>query len=147
MFTESTKATGRVHIRLFDADGKLKLERLGPNLVVTTGKNYLATWLAQPSQAGPFMGYVEVGTDDTVTGLSDTTLGAPVDRVAGVLGDALNVWSNTATFGPGVGTGTLTEAGLFSESSGGTMFARQVFAPIPKLSGDTLEFSWEVTFS
>lgn len=50
------------------------------------------------------------------------------------------------TFGPGNAVGAITEAGVFTASSGGTMLARQVFAVINKDSDDSLEITWEITF-
>jgi hypothetical protein len=65
--------------------------------------------------------------------------------VAGNLSSSTNVWQNQATFGPGVNTGAITEAGLFSASSGGTMFARKVFGVYTKEAGDTVVFTWQIT--
>ena len=79
---------------------------------------------------------------------SDTTLQTELStRVAGTLSSSTNVWQNQATFGPGVDTGAITEAGIFSASSAGTLFARQVFPVVNKAAGDSLQLTWQVTFS
>jgi hypothetical protein len=53
----------------------------------------------------------------------------------------------TATFASGVGTGAIVEYGLFSSSTGGTMFSRDTEAVINKGANDTLVVTTEVTIS
>lgn len=50
-----------------------------------------------------------------------------------------------ATFGPGVGTAAITEAGIFNAASAGTMLARTAFPVINKGALDTLTLTWKVT--
>ena len=149
---EKLTITGRIVAKLFDKDGVLKDAREIKNLVVTAGKNYLATWLAAASQGGEFMSYIALGTGTNSPTSGDTALqtefsGGGYSRVQGTLTNSTNVWQNVASFGPGNGTGAVTEAGLFSASSSGTMFARQTFSVINKAAGDTLQITWQVTFS
>lgn len=149
---ESLKLTGSVHVRLFGPDGQLKQEHTDHNLVVTVGKTYLAAWLAAATQATEFMTFVGLGTGVTGPVSGDTALqtelsGGGYSRSDGTLSSASNVWTNTATFNPGNGTGAITEAGLFSASTSGSMFARQVFAVYNKAAGDTMVIVWSVTFS
>lgn len=143
---------GSVHVRLVGPDGKLKQEHTNHNLVVTVGKTYLATWLAAASQAGEFMSYIALGTGTTSPASGDTALqtelvGGGYSRQQGTLSSSSNVWQNQCTFGPGNGTAAITEAGLFTASSSGTMFARQVFSAYNKAAGDTLIITWSVTLS
>ena len=145
---EKVKLSGRVNYKLFDSNGQIKEVRDIDNLVVTVGKNYLAAWLAAASQAGYFMQYVALGTGTNAASASDTTLQTELStRVAGTESSSTNVWQNVATFGAGVDTGAITEAGLFSASSGGTMLARQVFSVINKAAGDSLQVTWQITLS
>lgn len=145
---EKLKATGRIKFDLFDASGNLKESREINNVVVTVGKNFLALWLTAATQADYFMRYIGLGTGVTAASASDTALQSELaTRVAGSLTNSTNVWQNQATFGPGVNTGAITEAGIFSASSAGTMFARQTFGVITKNAGDTLQVTWQVTFS
>jgi hypothetical protein len=144
--------TGSVRKQLFDENGVLKLDQTDHNLIVTVGKSYLAAWIAAASQSGEFMSYMGLGTGNTSPTTGDTTLenelsGGGYSRQVGTLTSSSNVWQNVDTFGPGNGTGALTEAGLFSTVTSGTMFARQVFSTINKGSGDTLVITWQVTFS
>lgn len=145
---EILKATGQIKFDLFDENGNLKETREIKNVVVTVGKNYLATWLTAATQADYFMRYIALGTGTNAANASDTTLQTELStRVAGTLTPSSNVWQNIASFGPGVDTGAITESGIFSASSAGTLFARQTFAVINKGAGDSLQVTWQVTFS
>lgn len=149
---EALKLTGSVNIKLIGPDGVIKQEHTDHNLVVTVGKNYLAAWLAAATQSTEFMTFVGLGTNSSGPSSGDTTLGAELSgggysRSDGTLSSSTNVWTNTATFSPGNGTGAITEAGLFSASTSGTMFARQVFSVYNKAAGDTMVIVWSVTFS
>lgn len=148
MLNEQMKVTGHISLRLFGQDGSLKESREVKNVVVTVGKNFLAQWLAAATQADYFMRYLALGTGTNAASVSDTTLQTELStRVAGTLTNSTNVWQNQATFGPGVDTGAITEAGIFSASSAGTLFARQTFAVVNKAAGDSLQLTWQVTFS
>lgn len=142
------KATGHINFKLFDENGQLKDERDIKNVVVTVGKNYLATWLTAATQSDYFMRYIALGTGTNAANASDTDLHIPSStRVAGTLTPSSNVWQNVALFGPGVDTGAITESGIFSASTSGTMFARQTFAVINKGAGDSLQVTWQITYS
>ena len=149
---ETMQLKGSVNIKLIGPDGKIKQEHTDHNLVVTVGKTYLAAWLAAAPQSGTFMPYVGLGTLQTGPAAGDTTLGAEsvvggYSRVSGTLSSASNVWQNTATFAPGNGTDAIKEAGLFSASTSGTMFAHQTFNVYNKGAADTMIVVWSVTLS
>lgn len=152
MEQEFLKMKGHVKVQMFGSDGKLKQEHENHNLIVTVGKNYLTTWLAAATQSTEFMSYVGLGTSSTPAASGDTALGTELSgggysRVQGTLTSSTNTWTNTSTFAPGNGTGAITEAGLFSASTSGTMFAHQVFSTYNKAAGDTLQITWSVSFS
>jgi hypothetical protein len=149
---ESINLKGSVKVQLFDENMKLKQEHEDHNLIVTIGKTFLATWLATSAQSDAFAAYIALGTGSSGPTAGDTTLGSELTggsnaRVLGTLSSSSNTWNTLATFAPGNGTGTVTEAGLFHSSTAGTMFARQVFAAYNKAAGDTLIISWTVTLS
>jgi hypothetical protein len=142
------KITGSVHIVLTAPDGTVKQDNTDHNLITTVGKYYLMTWLAAASQPGEFMSYIALGTGTTPPALGNTTLQAEIGtRSLGTLVSISNTWNNTATFAPGNCTGAITEAGLFSAITAGTMFARQTFVAFNKASGDTMTVSWTITVS
>jgi hypothetical protein len=150
---EIFKLTGKVHIQLIDETGKVKQEHTDHNLIVTAGKNYLMSWLAASSQAGKFMSYIAAGNSAIVSTSGMTTLASEItgtgnSRVLGTLTSNVNTWNNTASFLPGNCTGTISEVGLFSASSNGTMFSRYVpVSPYIKSSLDTLIVSWTLTIN
>ena len=145
---ETINLKGHINIKLLDENGQLKSEVDKHNVVVTVGKNFLAAWLAASSQSTGFMPYVALGTGTAAADASDTALDTETgSRVAGTLSSSTSTYTNQATFAPGVSTGAITEAGLFSANSGGTMFARQTFAVQNKLAGDTIVFTWNISIS
>ena len=118
------------------------------NLVVTVGKALVASRLS--SNSASVIGYMAVGTGTTAAAAGDTTLVTELDRNAlAVSGGSVSgaAITYTATWNAADGTGALTEAGLFNASSGGTLFARTVFAVVNKGADDTVTISWTVTIS
>lgn len=145
---DSLTPKGHITIKLFGSDGELKEQREVRNVIVTVGKTYIADFLTGVPPSSTFMPYVGLGSGTSSATAADTNLETPhPTRIQGALTSASNVWQNQASFGPGVNTGTISEAGLFTNGSGGTMFARQVFSAIPKSAGDTIQVTWQVTFS
>lgn len=149
---DSMTLTGVVRVQLFGPDGVLKQSHEEHNLIVTVGKNYLTAWLAAATQSTEFMSYVGLGTSSTPAASGDTILGAELSgggysRQQGALTSSTNTWVNTVTFAPGNGTGAITEAGLFSTVTSGTLFAHQVFSAYNKAAGDTLQITWSVSFN
>jgi hypothetical protein len=96
------------------------------------------------------MSHMAVGTTNTAAAAGDTTLAAEVGSSRTAL-TSYNPSTNTivaiCTFGAGVGTGALVEAGLFNASSAGTMLCRTVFSTINKAAGDSLTITWTITIS
>lgn len=146
---DNMKLTGHINFKLFDANGNLKDERDIKNVVVTVGKAYLATWLAAATQSDYFMKYVGLGTGSTAANASDTDLETPLATraTATITAPGGAVWQSVSNFNAGVNTGAVTEAGIFSASSSGTLMARQVFTVINKGASDTLQVTWQITIS
>lgn len=145
---ENLKATGELLISLYDENGNLKDSRYINNLVVTVGKNFIASRIVGVASA--VMSHMAVGTDSTAPVVGNTTLGAEVAGSRTALSGSTNTNNTvtyTATFGPGVGTGALVEAGLFNAASAGTMLARTTYAVVNKGAGDTISISWTITIS
>lgn len=148
MNKDNIVVTGHPYYKMIGADGLIEAEWDGPNLVVTAGKNALAAWLAAGSQSTSFMPYTAIGEGAVAPLVTDTALGSQVTRIANTPSSSTNVFSLSASFGPGVGTSTgLTEAGLFSAAVAGTMLCRQTFASQAKAAGSTLLVTWSITLS
>ena len=145
MIKDNFPIKGDLHIVIKDAlTGEVKLDRLEKNLVVTAGKDWIASRMAGTSSN--VMGYMAVGTDSTAPAAGNTTLGAEVARVSLTsTTPSTNTVTYVATFGAGTGTGALTEAGLFNASTSGTMLSRTTYSVINKGSGDEMTVTWVVT--
>lgn len=116
------------------------------NLVVTTGKGYVASRMKDASATA--MSHMAVGTGSTAAAAGDTALGSESARVAltsTTVSGADVVY--VATFGAGVATAALTEAAILNASSSGTMLCRTVFAVVNKGASDSMTITWTVTAS
>lgn len=146
MINDLIKVTGELKITVTNPEGNVKQEVVVPNLVVTTGKNLIASRLKDTTDAA--MSHMAIGTGSTAAAASDTALGNEAGRVALT---STTVTTNSvayvASFGAGTGTGAITEAGLLNASSGGTLLCRTVFSVINKGAADTLGITWTVTVS
>jgi hypothetical protein len=117
-----------------------------PNLVVTTGKNYVASRMKDTTQAA--ISHMAIGTSATAAAAGDTALGAEEHRNSLTSTTvAANVVTYVAEFAAGEGSGAIAEAGLFNASSGGTMLCRTVFSVVNKGASDSMTITWTVTVS
>ena len=141
MINDGLKMTGAVAIAL---NGEVVQEI--PNLVVTAGKNFVASRMKDTTKAA--MTHMAIGTNNTTAAVGQTALSAEVTR--GAL-TSTTVSNNTIayveTFAAGTGTGAIVEAGVFNASSGGTMLCRTVFAVVNKGSADAMTITWTITVS
>lgn len=145
MFKDNLKVTGNVQIQLFNKDGSVKDTREIKNLVVTTGKEFIAArMVGTPTE----MSHMAVGADNTATAVGNSALGAELGRVA-LTSDTVAgaVVTYTATFPPGTGTGAVVEAGIFNSGAGGTMLCRTVFSVVNKGADDAMSITWTITVS
>jgi hypothetical protein len=115
------------------------------NLIVQVGKNFLANAVISNSTF-PFTA-IAIGTGTTAATVNDTALKTEIVRGAYSSSNvAANVVTLTKVFAAGVGTGDISEAGIFNNNtSGGTMLSHIVFSTISKLSVDTLTLTWTIT--
>lgn len=136
--------TGELRITVTNPEGNVTQETVIPNLVVTAGKNLIASRLKDTTDGA--MSHMAIGTGTTAAAAGDTTLGTEAGRVALTSTTVTNnAVAYVATFGAGTGTGAITEAGLFNANSSGTMLCRTVFSVINKGAADTLGITWTVT--
>jgi len=145
MISDGLKITGAVEITLFDKNGDVKDTRSIKNLVVTTGKTFIAARMVGAPTA---MSHMAIGSDSTAAAVGDTALGTELGRVA--LASATSsgaVVTYTATFGAGTGTGAVVEAGILNDVSGGTLLCRSVFPVVNKGADDGMSITWTVTVS
>ena len=146
MLNDNIKITGDVVLSVFGPDGQLKEKREIKNLVVTSGKDFIASRMKDATAT--VMSHFAIGTDGTAPVVGNTALGAEVGRVA--LGGTVVSGSQviySATVPAGTGTGAIVEAGIFNASSAGTMLCRTTFAVINKGAADSLAATWTITVS
>jgi hypothetical protein len=124
-------------------NGEVVLEK--KNLIVQVGKNFLASAVIN-SSTSPFVG-MAIGTGTTAASTSDTALQTEIARAAFTTSSvSTNVVSLSNTYAAGVGTGSISEAGIFTNAtSGGTMLSHVVFSSIGKGALDTLTINWTIT--
>jgi hypothetical protein len=144
MIKENAKAIGVVTVKLLDKDGNVKEDFTVNNLVVDTGTSHIISRMLN-NTATP-MSHMAIGTGISTPTVSDIALGAEAAR------DIFTSVSTTGatieyncTFGAGVGTGNITEAGIFNAASSGTMLNRVTFGSVNKGSLDTMLILWSVT--
>lgn len=137
---EVINMVGEVEVLL---NGKVAFEK--KNLIVQVGKNFLANAIIN-SSTSPFVG-MAIGTGTTPAATSDTTLETELVRAAFTTSSvSTNVVSLSNTYAAGVGTGAVTEAGIFTNAtSGGTMLSHVVFSAVNKGTLDTLTINWTIT--
>ena len=135
--------TGKLSISL---NGELVRET--KNLVVTAGKTWIAARMKDTSTVMTHMG---VGTGTTAAVIANTDLETVTGaRLAladsgGIVAGAVITFA--ATFPAGAHTAAITEAGIFTAVTSGTMLARTVFTVVNKGAGDSMTISWDVTIS
>jgi hypothetical protein len=119
-------------------------------LLVNTGKAIVTNYLAGGAATQPK--YVGWGTGAGTTAATDTTLFTEVTpRVTGTATQVTTSTTNdtyqvvgTQTAGT---TETITNAGLFDATTSGNLFAKGDFTGIALLSGDSIQFTFQVQFS
>jgi hypothetical protein len=141
---------GKYFVTLYGPDGNVKEQREGENVVTTNGKEFMASFLySAVAAAATFTGrYIAIGTGTSSESASDTGLGTEASRTTGTASYVSNqIYQITATFATGSGTGAITEYGLFSSSTGGTLVSRDVETAVNKGANDTLTVTYQLTIS
>jgi hypothetical protein len=135
--------TGTPRIVLTDKDGNVKQDFSVPNLVVTTGKTFIAARMVGTPTA---MSHMALGTGTTAAAVGNTALVTELVRVAVSSATSTGaVTTYVASFPAGTGTGAITESGIFNASSSGTMLCRTVFPVVNKGADDTMSITWTIT--
>jgi len=126
-------------------DGKLVSHQHIKNLVVTSGRNLIASRLI--SSGSNSIGYIALGTGTRTPALSDTALQAETQR--SLINNASangNVITLSATFNFSSNT-TISEMGVFNNTNGGTMFSRATFYPSDVVAGEVRVIIWSITIN
>jgi len=146
MIQDQLKVKGDLIVKLFDKNGQVKEQRFIPNLVVTVGKQFIASRMV--GTAANVMSHMAVGSSSTAPANGDTALGGELGRVALTSSAASGaIATYIATFPAGTGTGAVVEAGIFNASSSGTMLCRTTFSVVNKGADDAMSITWAITVS
>ena len=119
------------------------------NLVVTTGKGFVAASMLKTTSNSPAaMTHMAIGSNTTDPAAGDTTLGTELGRVTLTSAEVSGaVVTYIATFPAGTGTGAVVEAGILNAGSGGTLLCHTEFDVVNKGSADAITITWTVTVS
>jgi hypothetical protein len=141
------RVIGSVLLQLFNPDAELLQVHAGVNLVVDTGKAAVIDRL-QGTSVGVH-DFQAIGTGTNAAAAGDTTLQTEIGtRVQGTLSQPNATTDRlVSTFAAANGTGAITETGRLTASSGGNLFARQVFSVINKGASDSLQVTHDITVS
>lgn len=151
--SDGLRMHGHFEYELRRADGRVERWRQD-NLITTVGKAGIAG-LAN-GVVTDFFDYIAIGTGATAAAAGDTTLQTEIttnggQRALATLSRVTTTTTNdtaqfvvTFTF---TGSFAVTEAGVLSASSSGTLLNRQVFSARNVDSGDTLTITYKVSFA
>lgn len=145
---DTLKAKGALRVVLTDANGNVKEDVQLKNLVVDTGLNFIV--LRMKDATDSVMTHMELGSSTVAAAAADAALGGAIGASRTGLAStdvSTNTITYVASFSAGVGTGAVTEAGIFNASVAGTMLCRTVFPVVNKQAGDSMTVTWTVTVS
>lgn len=128
---------------------KINYGVVGRRVVTTAGMNYIVDELQSSAGIANFK-YHDCGTGGTAEAAGDTALITPYGgaRTSGTQaeGASANIYKSAGTIAFTT-TKAVVEHGLFSASSAGTLLDRTVFSAINVNNGDSIAFSYEITFT
>lgn len=152
-----SKLTGIVTLRprlkaiLIKADGtRVDFGVVGYRVVTSAFVNFMVDQMqAESTQWGDFK-YHDSGVGTTAENSSDTDIETTdgESRATGTQteGASANIYASVGTISYTT-TKAITEHGLFSQSTGTTLLDRTVFSAINVVSGDSIQFTYELTVS
>lgn len=142
---------GEVRAILRRANGEIiDYGTISHRVVTTAYVTAMATYQFDGSGPAPTAyDYHDCGTGTNAEAVGDTALQTPYGgaRTNGTpTNPGAGQYRNTGTIAPG-GTFAITEHGLFSAASSGTLVDRSVFSAINVVSGDSISFQYTLTYS
>lgn len=146
-FHAGTMFTGHLKADHFRGNRLLESIDLGSGLVTTAGVTLMAQDYTNTDATLKLANYHSTGTGTTAAAIGDTALVTPSgSRVAGTQNNTANVYRSVATVSYS-STLAITEWGLFTASTSGTLWDRRVFAAVNVANGDSINFTYELTIS
>ena len=142
---------GELFGRVVRANGSiLDLGKLGSRVVTTAGVNYMRDDFNAAAGGADITNFKfhAMGTGSVAEAIGDVALGGEVEsRVTGTqVGTVSKVYTTVATI-TATAQRLVREHGLFSASTGGTLWDRTVFALVTLETGDSFQFSYNLTIN
>ena len=143
---------GQVHAVVTRADGSsYSLGCLGSRVVTTAGVNYLRDDFAAGAGSADISNFKwhDSGTGTVAEAIGDTAMGTATGdaRIAGTQNNGTaKTYISVATLAY-TATLAITEHGLFSAVTTGTLWDRTKFAAVNVVSGDSITFTYTLTIS
>jgi hypothetical protein len=148
MFLGDCTPVGRLTAVRISADGKREsLGLICTKVVTTAAVDYLVAGLQSSATDVSLFKYHASGTSSTAESAADTTLGVEVEsRAVGsqTVGASNNIYKTVGTISY-TGTHAIVEHGVLTAASVGTLLDRSVFTAINVVSGDSIQFTYELT--
>jgi hypothetical protein len=140
---------GELSIKKYNKDDKLIQEINVPNLIVTTGRQYIARKIVgYVGSNSNTMSHMGIGSSSTTPLAANTSLnnqvGSRVSLDSSTVSSSVVTYS--ATFGPvSEFVGSIVEAGIFNASTDGTMLCHTTFPVVNKSSSETIVITWNIS--
>lgn len=140
---------GRLEVKLIKRDGReIPLGVASFRVVTTAFVNFVVDQLqAETSVFGDFK-FHDSGVGTTAEDVGDTAIETTdgESRATGTQteGASANIYKSVGTISY-TSTKAITEHGLFNDASAGTLMDRSVFSAINVVSGDSIEFTYQLT--
>lgn len=154
--TEMPYIFGALYLRHFKADGTvLDLGLAGMRVVTTAGVTFLCADMAAGASDINLFKFHGFGTGGTAEASGDTALvteettqyNPDSTRPTGSQASSTNTYTTVGTYTPDSGfPRAITEHGIFSATSAGTLWDRTLFSVVNLASGDSLQATHVTTF-
>lgn len=134
----------------FDKDGNLVAHHdLGSGLVTNAGVTLLAADYTNATATLKLANYHDSGTGTTAAAVTDTVLQTPTGnaRVAGTQSNPANGQYRSVATLSYTAAAAITEWGLLTASTAGTLWDHKVFAAINVANGDSIQFTYTLTIN
>ena len=139
---------GQLSAKVIRKNGKVEVKGVISKKVVTdAGVAYLVDAFQGLAAIANFK-YHDSGTGTNAEAVGDTALQTPTaesrDSGTQIEGSTANIYKTVATH-TFAGTFAITEHGIFSATSTGTLWDRSKFSPINVVSNDRIEWTYELS--
>lgn len=148
MNREDFRLKGQCQLVLKKENGDVIVKKKD-NIIVNGGFDFICDALGKASGRPNVLSHIAVGKGTTAAAAGQTALVSEITRVAATYAHTAGTkeFTMTANYAKGIGSGAITELGVFNAASGGTMFDRVVFAVVNKEANDELTVTFRFVLS